>query len=249
LAEALQVDVEDICSGMAADASIAAVPTPGCGFGGAGLPRNLRALQRVAQDHGVALPTVAAAEQTNQRQKGLLARRAIEWFGGSLAGRRIALWGLAVAPGSDDLREAPSEMLIAMLVGAGARVVAHDPVAMPAARRQHGQQRALSFAAEAIDAVDQADALLIATDWPEYRRTDWAAVHARMATPVVLDGRNVCDPAQLAALGFAYQGVGRRRFAKFAAFPSTSAPRPREPVSRVAVHPVSAPLIGAASRA
>jgi UDPglucose 6-dehydrogenase len=229
LAEALQVDIEDVRRGIAGDPRIgAAYLAPGCGFGGSCLPKDLRALQRSAQDHGVALPTVAGVEQTNQRQKGLLARRAIELFGGSIAGRRIALWGLAFKPGTDDLREAPSEAVIATLTSAGAHVVAHDPVAMPAARRQYGHLRALSFAIEALDAVEHADALLIATDWPDYRQADWAAVHAHMASPNVLDGRNVCDPARMAALGFAYRGVGRMQFAKFAAIPTASATRARE---------------------
>lgn len=250
LAESLQVDIEDVRKGMAADPRIGPLfLAPGCGFGGSTLPKDIRALQRSAQDHGVALPTVAAAEQTNQRQKGLLARRAIELFGGSLAGRRIALWGLASKPGSDDLRDAPSEVLIGMLTAAGARVVAHDPVAMPAARRQHGHLRLLGFAIDALDAVEQADALLIATDWPGYRQADWPAVRARMAAPNVLDGRNICDPARMATLGFAYRGIGRGDFEKVAATSAIAPSRTRESGSRGAVPAPSATLIDAFSRA
>jgi UDPglucose 6-dehydrogenase len=249
LAEALQIDVEEVRGAMAADARVGTPPAPNCGLGGAAVPQALRGLQRIAQDHGVALPIAAAAEQANQRQKGLLARRAIEWFGGSLAGRRVALWGLAVAAGSDELREAPSEMLIAMLLSAGARVVAHDPAAMPAARRQHGQLRGLSFAIDPLDAVEQADALLIATDWPEYRHVDWATVRTRMATPVVLDGRNLGDPAQLAALGFSYRGVGRNHFEKFAAIPAVAAIRARESGVRGALPATPAGVINMGSRA
>jgi UDPglucose 6-dehydrogenase len=248
LAEALQADIEDVRKALAADARIGPMSLePGCGFGGSSLPKDVRALQRSAQDHGVALPSVQAAELTNQRQKGLLARRVMELFGGSLAGRRIALWGLALRPGTDDLREAPSEVLIGMLTAAGAKVVAHDPVAMPAARRLHGHLRPLSFAVDALGAVDGADALLIATDWPEYRHADWAAVHARMAQPNVLDGRNLCDPARMAALGFAYRGIGRMRFARFAAMPAIPAARARESASRGALPTPAATLINAVS--
>jgi UDPglucose 6-dehydrogenase len=248
LAEALQADIEDVRRALAADARIGPMSLePGCGFGGSSLPKDIRALQRSAQDHGVALPSVQAAEQTNQRHKGLLARRAIELFGGSLAGRRIALWGLALRPGTDDLREAPSEVLIGMLTAAGAKVVAHDPVAMPAARRLHGHLRSLAFAADALDAVDAADALLIATDWPAYRHADWAAVHARMARPNVPDGRNLCDPARMAALGFTYRGLGRMQFARFAAIPAAATARMRESALRNALPTPAATLINAVS--
>ena len=249
LAEALQVDIEDVRAAMMADPRIGPTPqTPGGGFGGSSRPRDIRVLQREAQDRGVALPTLVAAEQTNQRQKGLLARRAIDLFGGSLAGRRVALWGLAFAPGSDDLRDAASEVLIALLLSAGANVVAHDPVAMPAARRMHGHLRGLGFALGALEAVERADALLIATDWPEYRQADWAAVRARMATPHVLDGHNICDPARMAALGFAYRGVGRGSFERFAAIPAVSTPPLREAGPRSALSAAPNPLIGAVSR-
>ncbi|MCW5659595.1 MAG: UDP-glucose/GDP-mannose dehydrogenase family protein [Burkholderiaceae bacterium] len=250
LAEALEVDIEDVRKGMAGDPRIGPMfLSPGCGFGGSCLPKDIRALQRTALDHGVALPTLAAVEQTNQHHKGLLALRAIELFGGSLAGRRIALWGLAFKPGTDDLREAPSEVLIGMLAAAGATVVAHDPVAMPAARRQHGHVRALHFARDMLDAVDGADALLIATEWPEYRRADWVAVHARMARPQVLDGRNICDPARMAALGFAYRGIGRGQSEKFAAIPSNVQPRLRDMALRPPLPTSGATRVNAASRA
>ncbi len=252
LAEALQVDIEEVRAGMAGDPRIGALfLSPGCGFGGSCLPKDIRALQRTGQDHGVALPTIAAVEQTNQSQKGLLARRAIELFGGSLAGRRIALWGLAFKPGTDDLRDAPSEVVIELLIGAGAHVAAHDPVAVPAARRQHGARHghALEFAADALAAVDGADALLIVTEWPEYRHTDWSAVRARMTTPHVLDGRNLCDPARMAALGFHYRGIGRSQFERFAATPAVAAARSPEPMLRSAAQAAPAPAFGAVSRA
>jgi UDPglucose 6-dehydrogenase len=212
LAERLHVDIDEVRQGMGGDPRIGAqYLRAGCGFGGSCLPKDLRALQRLAVDNGVLLPTLAAVEQTNARQKALLATRAIELFDGSLEGRRIAVWGLAFNPGTVDLREAPSETIIAALATAGARVVAHDPVAMPAAQRRHGHLSALSFAADPLEAVDGADALIIATDWPQYAAIDWAQVRKRMAVPHVLDGRNICDPDRMARLGFVYQGIGRGR--------------------------------------
>ena len=250
LAESLQVDIEDVRKSMAGDPRIGAMfLSPGCGFGGSCLPKDIRAMQRTAQDLGVALPTLAAVEQTNQRQKGLLARRVIELFGGSLANRRIALWGLAFKPGTDDLREAPSEVLIGLLTAAGADLVVHDPVAMPAARRLHGHVRSLAFAVDPLTAVEGADALLIATEWPEYKQADWTAVHARMAAPYVFDGRNICDPARMASLGFNYRGIGRMQFEKFAASPAVAPARSREPVTRNVVSTTPVTLLDAASRA
>jgi UDPglucose 6-dehydrogenase len=248
LAEQLQVDIEEVRRGIAGDPRIGgSFLAAGCGFGGSCLPKDLRALQRMAADNGVLLSTLAAVEQTNTWQKGLLARRLIEMFGGSLVGRRIALWGLAFKPGTDDLREAPSETLIGALAAAGARIVAHDPVAMPAARRLHAHQRALTFAPDALDAVDNADALLIVTEWPEYRNADWSAVRKRMALPHVLDGRNICQPARMAELGFVYRGVGRHQFEKFAANPALTPVPEREPVLHAPLPGATPALRGATS--
>lgn len=227
LAERLHVNIDEVRKGMASDPRIGPkFLAAGCGFGGSCLPKDLRALQRSAMDNGVLLPTLAAVEQTNARQKALLARRVIDLLGGSLAGRRIALWGLAFKPGTDDLREAPSEAIIAALATAGARIVAHDPVAMPAAQRRHGNLPALTFAVDPLEAVDDADALVIATEWPQYAQVDWAAVRKRMALPNVLDGRNVCDPARMVELGFDYQGIGRGRIARITATSSSADRRP-----------------------
>jgi UDPglucose 6-dehydrogenase len=226
LAECLHVNIDEVRKGMASDPRIGPrFLAAGCGFGGSCLPKDLRALQHTAMEHGVLLPTLAAVEQTNARQKALLARRLVDLFGGSLSGKRVALWGLAFKPGTDDLRDAPSETLIAALVTAGARVVAHDPVAMPAAQRRHGHLAALSFAVDPLDAVEQADALVIATDWPQYAASDWQQVRQRMAQPYVMDGRNLCDPERMVELGFHYQGIGRGHFEKVAATPSTPAVR------------------------
>jgi UDPglucose 6-dehydrogenase len=151
-----------------------------------------------------------ATEEVNERQKGLLARRVSEAFGGHLEGRRIAVWGLAFKPGTDDLREAPSEVLIRDLLAEGAEVVAHDPIAMPAARRRHAHWSGLRFAADPLGAVAGADALVIVTEWPQFREVDWAKVRRCMSGDWVFDGRNLCDGAHLQAQGFNYRGIGRR---------------------------------------
>lgn len=242
LADALRVDIDDVRRGLAGDPRIGGrYLAAGCGFGGPGLPDNLRALQRLGTELGVALPTLAGADQTNARQKALLAQRAIEHFGGSLVGRRVALWGLAFKAGTDDLRDAPSETIVARLAAAGARIVAHDPLAMPAARRHYGSSGPLSFAVDALQAIDGADVLLIATDCPEYRHADWSAVRMRMAHPNVLDGRNICDPGRMSHLGFVYRGVGRTRFEELAAsLAPTATPSGRASVG-VTASPRSAP--------
>ncbi|MGM9486374.1 UDP-glucose dehydrogenase family protein [Ideonella sp. YS5] len=211
LAETLDTDIEEVRRGMAGDPRIGAgFLAAGCGFGGSCLPKDLRALLHTAADAGLELPMLEATEEVNERQKLLLARHVAQAFDGHLEGRRIALWGLAFKPGTDDLREAPSEVLIRALLAEGAEVVAHDPMAMPAARLRHALWSGLRFAADPLGAVAGADALVIATEWPQYRDIDWARVRRCMAGDWVFDGRNVCDGALLAARGFNYRGIGRR---------------------------------------
>lgn len=218
LAEQFDADIDEIRRGMAGDPRIGPhFLAPGCGFGGSCLPKDLRALQRSAADSGMRLNVLAAVEEVNERQKALLARRVIESFGGSLAGRRIAVWGLAFKPGTEDLREAPSEVIIAQLARAGARVVAFDPMAMPAAKPRLAAYPLVSLANDPLDAVEDADALVIVTEWPQFRRMDWSEVRERMRRPNVHDGRNICDPERMAALGFVYRGIGRPKAAKIAA--------------------------------
>ncbi|MBL8288086.1 MAG: UDP-glucose/GDP-mannose dehydrogenase family protein [Rubrivivax sp.] len=217
MAEPLGADIAEVKRGVAGDPRIGeAFLACGCGYGGSCLPKDLRALQSMAAAAGVPVPLLAAVERVNERQKTLLAERALAALaaagaaGPPLHGCRVALWGLAFKPGTDDLREAPSEAVLHTLVEAGVQVVAHDPLAMPAARAQH-ERLAASFttAPDALAAVDGADALLIVTEWPEYAAADWAAVRRRMRGRLVFDGRNVCDPARMVAQGFVYRGIGR----------------------------------------
>jgi len=210
LAEALQIDIGEVQRSLAADPRIGPhFLQPGCGFGGPSLPRSLRALRRHAAEAGVQLPMLDATELVNERQKTLLPWHIIQAFDGHLAGRRIALWGLAFKPGTDDLRDATSESVIQALLAEGAEVVAYDPLAMPAARARYADLPRLRFAADPFGAVVGADALAIVTDWPEFHHIDWRKVRRCMEGLRVFDGRNVCQVDELVELGFSYRGVGR----------------------------------------
>lgn len=210
LAERLHVDIGEVQRGMAGDARIGELNlSPGCGFGGPGLPGDVRAMRRAAADLGLVLPMLDGIEQANERQKTLLPWHIIQAFDGHLAGRRIALWGLAYKPGTESLSESPSEAVIQALLAEGAEVVAYDPQAMPAARVRYGGLPRLRFAADPFGAVVGADALAIVTDWPEFHRIDWRNVRRCMEGHRVFDGRNVCPVRELVELGFSYRGVGR----------------------------------------
>jgi UDPglucose 6-dehydrogenase len=211
LAEALDADVEQVRRGMAGDPRIGAhFLAPGCGYGGSCLPKDVRALQCSARAAGVPTPLLAAVEQINEQQKSLLAQRVVEHFGGSLEGCRIALWGLAFKPGSDDLREAPSARVLRILSQHGAQVVAYDPVAIAQARLQWRDVPGLRFAPDAASALDGADALVIVTEWPQFKEVDPHELRRRMREPLVFDGRNLLDPVRLAEHGVAWRGIGRR---------------------------------------
>jgi UDPglucose 6-dehydrogenase len=155
---------------------------------------------------------LGAVDSTNERQKRVLFHKLVAALNGDLEGARVAVWGLAFKPQTDDLRESPALALIDALLDAGATVSAHDPVAMPAARaRFNGKCEAglVRLAATSYDAVDGADALVIATDWNEYRHPNFARVRQALSRPVVVDGRNLWDPAKMSSLGFTYHSIGR----------------------------------------
>jgi UDPglucose 6-dehydrogenase len=212
LAEHLDADIESVRLGIGADARIGySFLYAGTGYGGSCLPKDVKALIHTGAVNAQGLEILRAVDAVNERQKGLLARRVQEHFGTSLAGRRFALWGLAFKPGTDDVREAPSLALVRRLRRLGAEVVAYDPVAASAARDVLGHDPGLSFAEHALDACNGADALLIVTEWKEFRSPDFEAMRQRLRTPIVFDGRNLYDPAHAAAEGIDYRPVGRRR--------------------------------------
>jgi len=151
-------------------------------------------------------------DSANERQKRVLFTKLSSAMGGDVSGRRVAVWGLSFKPQTDDVRESPALRLIDDLIDAGARVVAHDPVAIPAARQHfngHVESGQVAFAASSYAAAEGADALVIATDWNEYRNPNFKRMRDALATPLVVDGRNLYDPRQMATLGFDYHSLGR----------------------------------------
>jgi UDPglucose 6-dehydrogenase len=209
LCDAVGADVEDVRRGMGSDARIGpAFLFPGCGYGGSCFPKDTQGLMHVAKTHGVAMRIAAAAEAVNDDQKRLLVDRVHARFGKSLKGKRFGLWGLAFKPRTDDVREAPALAVVEGLLAAGAEVVATDPEAAPNFRAQVGDK--VRFVTDPYEAAKGADALLLLTEWNEYRGVDLDRLKKALKTPVVLDGRNVFDPARMKALGFEYQGIGRR---------------------------------------
>ena len=214
LCSALGADIEQVRRGVGSDARIGkAYLHAGCGYGGSCFPKDVRALADMSRRAGLESGILAAAQRVNQLQKrwafDLLSAR----FGRSLRGRRIAVWGLAFKPETDDLREAPAHALIADILDAGGEVIAHDPVAMPRARNEWPQcwfdQGCLRFVADPAAAADDADALVLVTEWKVYRAADFMRLRQRLRGLLVIDGRNQYDPQAMARLGYEYCGVGR----------------------------------------
>ncbi len=210
LADQVGADIEWVRKGIGSDPRIGThFLYPGTGYGGSCFPKDVKALIRTARDHGVPLRVLQAVEDANDAQKLILVERVLQRFGDDLAGRTFALWGLAFKPNTDDMREAPSRVVIAELLKRGARIRAYDPVARDEAARVFGHTPGLQLVGSAMDAVQGADALLIATEWREFRTPDFDALKAALKQPLVLDGRNLYEPALMQALGIDYVGVGR----------------------------------------
>jgi len=208
LCDAVGADIELVRKGLGADARIGSkFLYAGAGFGGSCFPKDLRAVISTAKEAGMGLQVLSAVEAVNQRQKHYLAERLLKHFHGDLAGRKIAVWGLAFKPGTDDVREAPALVLIEDLLAAGACVAASDPVAIPAVRKVLGER--VEFQASNYQCAEGADALALVTEWHDYRRPNFARLRSIMRTPVVVDGRNVWEPSEVRAAGFTYYGVGR----------------------------------------
>jgi UDPglucose 6-dehydrogenase len=211
LAETLGADIEHVRQGIGADPRIGYhFLYSGAGYGGSCFPKDVKALQFSAQQHGAPLQILHAVEAVNEAQKSRLVAKIIERLGGNLGGRRIALWGLAFKPNTDDMREAPSRTVLQGLLERSAEVVAYDPVAMDKARSVLGAMPGLSYAKAPLDAVAGADALVVVTEWQEFRSPDFPTLKRKLRTPLVFDGRNLYDPALVRAAGLEYFGIGRR---------------------------------------
>ena len=210
LSERLGADIEQVRVGIGSDPRIGYhFIYPGCGYGGSCFPKDVQALTRTAQEIGHRPELLEAVESVNARQKQVLFRRIHDYFDGDLSGRTIALWGLAFKPNTDDMREAPSRVLMEALWEAGASVQAYDPEAMDEAERLYGGEEGLTLCETLYDAVEDADALVICTEWQVFRSPDFERVKDALRQPVIFDGRNVYSPAMMSALGFTYYGVGR----------------------------------------
>ena len=210
IAERLGADIEKIRTGIGSDPRIGySFIYPGAGYGGSCFPKDVKALARSAKDAGHEARILAAVEAVNDRQKHVLFDKISRFFGGKLAGRTIAVWGLAFKPNTDDLREAPSRVLIEALWQAGAKVRAYDPVAMGEAKRIYGARDDFSLVAGASEALEGADVLAICTEWQEFRSPDFARFKSVLKQPVVFDGRNLYEPSLMARQGIRYFAIGR----------------------------------------
>jgi len=211
LAERLGADIEEVRQGIGSDPRIGYhFLYAGVGYGGSCFPKDVAALQRTAEEAGRPLQLVSAVEKVNEAQKHVLGSKIKAHFGARLAGRRIAVWGLAFKPNTDDMREASSRVLISDLLAEGAMVRGYDPVAGEAARSLFERYQGVEIAGSAMDALEGCDALAIVTEWREFRSPDFAAVRAKLSTPVIFDGRNLYDPAVVRSHGLEYHPIGRR---------------------------------------
>ena len=211
LAEKLGADIEMVRQGMGSDPRIGYhFLYPGCGYGGSCFPKDVKALiQTASVEAGVDLQVLSAVEAANEAQKHVLGRKIKQRFGADLTGRHFAVWGLAFKPNTDDMREAPSRELLADLFAAGATVTAYDPVAMAEAQRLLGDEPRIRYAQNPNEALEGADALVIVTEWKEFRSPDFDLIKARLKQPLIVDGRNLYDPVFVRSQGFDYLAIGR----------------------------------------
>jgi UDPglucose 6-dehydrogenase len=208
LCEKVGADVDLVRKGIGSDSRIGpSFLFPGPGYGGSCFPKDVKALMCTGREHGANLHVLEAVEVANQRQKRRLFEKLRRAIGGDLRGTHVALWGLAFKPNTDDMREAPSLVLIDALREAGATVTAHDPAAMAEARRMIGDR--IGYAVSNYQALEGADALVVVTDWNEYRHPDFGRIKAALRKPIVIDGRNLYDRQKMKSMGFTYDSVGR----------------------------------------
>ena len=208
LCERMEADIDDVRRGIGHDSRIGfAFLFPGAGYGGSCFPKDVQALAAMARDKGVTPRILTAVHETNLAQKKVLGEKITAHFGDDLAGRKIALWGLAFKPRTDDVRDAPAIDLIEQLLAGGAHVVVYDPEATDNVRAIYGDR--LVYAAAPLDALDGVECLAIVTEWGDFRRPDFDEMARRMASPTIFDGRNLYAPREMRARGFAYYSIGK----------------------------------------
>ena len=208
LCELTGADVDMVRKGIGSDIRIGSkFLYAGCGYGGSCFPKDVRALARTAEELGYEMKVLKAVEEVNNAQKRRVFEKLLRIFGGDLSGRKIAVWGLSFKPETDDIREAPSLETVELLVGAGADVKVFDPVAMEAFRKVAADS--VGYASDMYDAVRDADALLLLTEWKQFRLPSWGVIAGLMHRPLVIDGRNIYDATEMRANGFEYVGIGK----------------------------------------
>lgn len=211
LAEKLGADIELVRQGIGSDPRIGwHFLYAGCGYGGSCFPKDVQALIRTSNSVGQPMQVLQAVEAANDRQKHVLVDKIVARFGEDLSGKRFALWGLAFKPQTDDMREAPSRVIVEQLFKRGASVTAYDPVAMHEAQRIFGDDGRMSFADQPMAALEGADALVIVTEWKEFRSPDFTSIKAKLKSPVIIDGRNIFNPELPRGAGLEYYGIGRK---------------------------------------
>ncbi len=210
IAERVGADIEQVRIGIGSDRRIGYhFIYPGAGYGGSCFPKDVTALEHTAGEHGYQAKLLQAVDQVNEAQKRRLFAKIKKHFGDNIEGKVFALWGLAFKPNTDDMREAPSRVLMEDLWAAGAKVQAYDPEAREEARRIYGDRNDLVICESSEDTLEAADALVILTEWKQFRAPDFHLIRARLREPVIFDGRNIYDPEAMADDGFAYYGIGR----------------------------------------
>ena len=210
LAERLGADVDAVRRGIGSDPRIGShFIYPGAGYGGSCFPKDVKALIHTADEVGYDAALIRSVEQVNQQQKKVLFNKLSKHFDGQLKGRTFAVWGLAFKPNTDDMREAPSQVLLESLFDAGAKARAYDPEALHEARRIFGDEPALTLCKTRDETLKDADALVIVTEWNEFRSPDFAQLKTQLNNPVIIDGRNLYEPSVMAENGFAYYAIGR----------------------------------------
>ena len=208
LCELVGADVNMVRKGMGADNRIGSkFLYPGCGYGGSCFPKDVKALIKTAEKNGYPMRVLKAVEEVNEVQKSILFDKLQKHFNNDLKGKKIALWGLAFKPETDDMREAPALVLIDKLLKAGCQIRAYDPAAMQECKRRIGDS--VYYACDMYDAVLDADALMLVTEWKEFRLPSWAVIRKTMAQQIVLDGRNIYDKKEMEELGFVYHCIGK----------------------------------------
>ena len=209
LAESLGADIESVRRGIGSDTRIGyGFLYSGCGYGGSCFPKDVKALIKTGATNGHDLAVLNAVEDANDRQKLVLVKKIIKAFGENLSGKRFAIWGLAFKPNTDDMREAPSRIIISELVKRGASIAAYDPVAMTEAKRVIPEP--IDYVDHPMQALAKADALVIVTEWKEFRSPDFEEIARQLKTPQIFDGRNMYEPAVVKRAGLTYHGIGRR---------------------------------------